>query len=69
MGVPLDKILTGMDKVAEGVYATEIVHSMARSRGVEMPITDGVWRLSREEISPSALVDEIMTRPPKREGI
>jgi len=69
MGIPVDEILAKMDKVVEGVYATEIVHSMARSRGIEMPITDGVWRLLRKEVSPSTLVDEIMARPPKREGI
>jgi len=67
-GEALDRILAGMDMVAEGVYATAIVHEMATERGIEMPITEAVHRLLCGEASPLALVDEIMTRAPKREG-
>jgi glycerol-3-phosphate dehydrogenase len=34
-----------------------------------MPITDAVHRLLYQEADPLALVDEIMTRAPKREGV
>ena len=67
-GEPLPQILAGMRMVAEGVYATEIVHEMAMEMGVEMPITEAVWRLLHEEADPISLVDEIMTRTPKQEG-
>lgn len=68
-GESLSEILDGMAMVAEGVYATKIVHEMANAKGVEMPITEAVWRLLYQEADPLALVDEIMTRAPKQEGI
>jgi len=67
-GDPLERILGEMDMVAEGVYATTIVHEMACERGIEMPITEAVHRLLHGEADPLSLVDEIMTRAPKREG-
>ena len=67
-GEPLSEILAGMAMVAEGVYATRIVHEMAEELGIEMPITDVVFRILYEGASPLPLVDEIMTREPKREG-
>jgi len=68
-GEPLERILAGMSMVAEGVYATDIVHKLAEARALEMPITDGVWRLMHGKAAPVALVDEIMTRAPKEERI
>jgi len=66
-GEPLELVLSGMEMVAEGVGVTEIVHALAAERGIEMPITDAVLRLLRGEADPISLVDEIMTRDPKRE--
>jgi len=66
-GEPLQQILSGMEMVAEGVHVAGIVHELAAERGIEMPITDAVLRLLRGEADPIALVDEIMTRDPKRE--
>lgn len=68
-GERLEQILEEMDMVAEGVYATTIVHEIACERGIEMPITEAVIRLLRGEADPLSLVGEIMTRAPKREGI
>jgi len=68
-GQQLQEILDGMDAVAEGVPATENVYAMARERGIDMPITEAVHRLLRGEVDPLSLVEEIMTRSPKREGI
>ena len=66
-GESLEEILEEMDMVAEGVYATTIVHEMARDRGIEMPITEAVFRLLHGEADPLSLVEQIMTRTPKRE--
>ncbi len=68
-GERLAAILSGMKMVAEGVYATRVVYEMAQEQGVEMPITEAVWRLLDGKVDPARLVDEIMTREPKREGI
>ena len=68
-GESLSHILDGMNMVAEGVYATEIITRLAHSHAIEMPITEAVWRLLHGTVSAKALVDEIMTRPPKEEEI
>jgi len=67
-GESLDRILAEMDMVAEGVYATGVVHEIATEQSIEMPITEAVHRLLLGEAEPLSLVDEIMTRTPKREG-
>lgn len=66
-GSSLSEILSDMPMVAEGVYATTIVHEIAAEKGVEMPITDAVYRLLYEGADPLCLVEEIMTRAPKQE--
>jgi len=66
-GEPLDRILGEMEMVAEGVHATGIIREMAASREIEMPITEAVARLLAGEVDPLSLVEEIMTRAPKRE--
>ncbi len=67
-GESVDRILGKMNMVAEGVHATTVVHEIAQERGIEMPITEAVYRLLRGEADPLSLVNEIMTRAPKREG-
>jgi glycerol-3-phosphate dehydrogenase (NAD(P)+) len=66
-GESLERIMGETDMVAEGVYATRIVHAMARERDIEMPITEAVHRLLCGEADPLSLVEQIMTRAPKRE--
>ena len=68
-GKPLTEILADMTMVAEGIYATKIVHTLAREKEIEMPITEAVHRLLFERADPLPLVDEIMTRTPKQERI
>jgi len=68
-GEPLREILASMEMVAEGVHATKVVHEIAQGKGIEMPITDAVFRLLYRGADPLNLVEEIMTRAPKREGV
>lgn len=67
-GDSLEQILSEMTMVAEGVYATAIVWDMAKEKGIDMPITEAVSRLLTGEADPLTLVNEIMTRAPKREA-
>jgi len=67
-GEKIEEIMSGMEMVAEGVYATRIVHEIAAERGIEMPITEAVYALLSGKADPLSLVEEIMTRAPKREG-
>lgn len=66
-GESLDDIMRDMVMVAEGVFAADIVRKLAREMDIDMPITSAVYRLLRGEADPLSLVNEMMTRSPKRE--
>ena len=61
-GRRLDDVLGDMRMVAEGVRTTEAAHRLATKAGVEMPITDQVYRILYENKDPRAAVLELMRR-------
>jgi len=67
-GEKLREILASMEMVAEGVYATEAVHRLAKQKNIEMPITRAVYQLLYEDANPLEKLGELMTREPKMEG-
>ena len=66
-GRELDDILSEMVMVAEGVETTQVARELARIHGVDMPITEEVYRVLFEGKKPRAAVDELMLRDPKPE--
>ncbi len=62
-GMPLDVILASLGQVAEGVRTTRIVYEFAQERGVEMPITETVYRILKGEWTVEQGVRHLMTRP------
>ena len=66
-GEPISQVIGNMKMVAEGVYATEIVYLLAKEKGIDMPITEAVYRILYDGADPRAMVDKMMTRPPKQE--
>ncbi|UEX89143.1 NAD(P)H-dependent glycerol-3-phosphate dehydrogenase [Staphylococcus ratti] len=48
-GEQLDDILKDMNMVAEGVYTTQSVYHLAKHQGVEMPITEALYRVLFEK--------------------
>jgi glycerol-3-phosphate dehydrogenase (NAD(P)+) len=67
-GEKLADILAGMTMVAEGVYTTRSVHDRAARMGIDMPITNEVYRVLYEGKDPLAAVNDLMLREHKREG-
>ncbi len=61
-GRSLDDILKTMNMVAEGVATTQSAYQLARKSSVEMPITDQVYRILFEDVSPRQAVMKLMTR-------
>ena len=51
-GEAIEDVLANMVNVAEGVPTTRSVHSLARERGVEMPITSELYQVLFEGKSP-----------------
>ncbi len=66
-GESIDDILESMTMVAEGVKTSKSVHQLSQKYGVEMPITEQVYRVLYRGLEPGEAVKELMMRPPKHE--
>ncbi len=63
-GETLESVLSELGQVAEGVRTTKIVYEFARTRGVEMPITEAVYRIIEGEWTAEEGLAQLMKRPP-----
>jgi len=67
-GRKLDDIVAGMHgKVAEGIFTTNAAVGLAKSRGVEMPITEQMYAILHNGKAPAEAIHELMTRAAKSE--
>jgi glycerol-3-phosphate dehydrogenase (NAD(P)+) len=66
-GRKLRQIIDSMNAVAEGVKTTGATVALANRSGIEMPITQQVHRLLRDQISPQEAIRELMERTLKNE--
>lgn len=67
-GKALDEVLAGLGHVAEGVRTAAEVAKLARSRGVEMPITETVVEVLAGRLAPPQAVERLLARDAKAEG-
>lgn len=67
-GETLDQILGGMRMVAEGVKTTRSARDLGRALGVEMPITEQVYAMLYEGLSPRDATARLMQRDLKAEN-
>ena len=63
-GEPLQRILTGLGHVAEGVNASKAVAGLAQRCEVDMPIVQAVCQLLCGERSAKAMLSELLSRDP-----
>ena len=66
-GEAIGDILEGMQMVAEGVWNAKIIHALAHTLQVSMPITEMVYALCYEGLSADVAVERLMTRDTKPE--
>jgi glycerol-3-phosphate dehydrogenase (NAD(P)+) len=66
-GRELSKILTELGQEAEGVATARELYQLAGKLNVEMPITEQVYRVLFEGLSPKAAVEALLKREPKQE--
>jgi glycerol-3-phosphate dehydrogenase (NAD(P)+) len=66
-GKKLDDVLSALGHVAEGVRTAKSVHDLARRLDVDLPICNEVYRVLYEGKSPQRAVEDVLTRPLKRE--
>ncbi len=67
LGEKLKDIISSMNMVAEGVKTTRSVYHWSRKLEVSMPITEKVYQVLFEDVSPADAVHQLMTRAPKEE--
>ncbi len=66
-GRTLAEIQTELGQVAEGVVAARTVRELAHRLHVEMPITEVVYRVLHQDLTPKQAVVDLMTRETKAE--
>ncbi len=68
-GRKLPDILASLNgKVAEGVQCTSTARGLAAKHGVEMPITDQMFSILHENLTPREAIRLLMTRPGRNES-
>ena len=66
-GRTLAEVQTELGQVAEGVVAARTVRELSHRLHVEMPITEVVYRVLHQDLSPKQAVVDLMTRETKAE--
>ncbi len=66
-GLSLKDALSAVGQVVEGVYTAREVEALAAIHGLEMPISEQVVRLLAGAVGPSAAVETLLAREPRRE--
>ena len=66
-GETIAEIVASMDQVAEGVKSTPVVASLARSLGVDMPITEEVRAVIEDGRPAATAYRALLDRPPTSE--
>ena len=51
----------------EGAVTTGVVHELAKSHKIEMPVTEQVYNVLQSKCSPREAVQSLLTREPKAE--
>jgi glycerol-3-phosphate dehydrogenase (NAD(P)+) len=60
-------ILNELGHVAEGVYTALEVHQVAKNSGVDMPISEAVYRVLYEQLSADKAAESLLSRQPSNE--
>ena len=63
----MPKILSALGHVAEGVRSAREVARLAKSRGIDMPVSDAVNAVLEGRLAPAAAVERLLARDPKQE--
>ncbi len=66
-GYTLDAALAEIGETAEGAATTPAALGLARSLGVELPITEGLHGIMYESTAPQVVVEALLHRDPKPE--
>jgi glycerol-3-phosphate dehydrogenase (NAD(P)+) len=63
------ELLADRKTVAEGAFTAPVLARLAREKGIDMPIVDAVDALIAGRASVDQVLDALLTRPPRAEGV
>ena len=66
-GHDLDEVLNNMGMVVEGVATTKAAYELAKEKGIEMPITEAIYKVLYEKVDVKKAIEELMLREGKAE--
>ncbi len=66
-GKTLEEVTEGMGMVIEGVRTTKAAYQLSQKYDVTMPLTEALYAILFEDVSPKVAVDQLMSRMKKQE--
>jgi glycerol-3-phosphate dehydrogenase (NAD(P)+) len=63
------ELMTNRKTVAEGAFTAPVLARLARDKGVDMPIVAAVDALIAGRSNVDQVLDALLTRPPRAEGV
>jgi glycerol-3-phosphate dehydrogenase (NAD(P)+) len=63
------ELMEGRHGIVEGAFTAPVVARLARERDVDMPIVDAVHALIAGEANVDQVLDALLSRPPRAEGV
>ncbi|SDQ54238.1 glycerol 3-phosphate dehydrogenase (NAD(P)+) [Virgibacillus subterraneus] len=66
-GQKLEEVLDQMGMVVEGVRTTKAANQFALKQQIEMPITNGIYKILFDDMNPRDVVEQLMNRTKKEE--
>lgn len=65
--IPLEEVLESMGMVVEGVETTKAAYELAQEKGIEMPITEAIYRVLYQKADIDEVIGDLMMRDRKSE--
>jgi len=67
MGISQEKALENIGQVVEGIQTTNEIYNLAKKYNIDMPITEHIYKVLYQHISPAKALDDLLAREPKDE--
>jgi len=67
-GLKREEVAAQIGQEIEGIATAAVVYRLARSHGVDMPITEQIYRILNEGLAPADAVNNLLLREPKPEA-
>ncbi|MEW8153581.1 MAG: NAD(P)H-dependent glycerol-3-phosphate dehydrogenase [Candidatus Thiodiazotropha endolucinida] len=68
-GLSMERARSSIGQEVEGVHAAQEVYALSQRQGVEMPISEQVYRVLYEGLAPKEAVHNLLERRQKAEGL